>query len=193
MFGLFKTKPLPNYHVYATEIDKYRHIINVLKNNGGKYLLVYHFNNTRQEAEQLLTAAQLAYSHDLASGSQVLLAESEMLLKTVWPVDYSVIVLEIYPLSNRGLGLMTKAAQLSHSLEFYAALDSPFFKLFGGERLASLLPKLGMESDEAISHPMVNKSIQRAQQKIEDKLPFEVTERESIERWMEVNKIQSFS
>ncbi len=190
MFGLFKTTPVPNYHVYATEIDKYRAIINRIESSSERCMLVYHFSNTRTEAEQLLTAAQLAYSHDLASKSQVLLVDSEALLKAAWPVDYSVVVLEIYPLTARGQGLMKRAAELSHSLEFYAAIDSPFFKLFGGERLASLLPKLGMESDEAISHPMVNKSIYKAQQKIDAQLPFEVKEHESIERWIELNKIK---
>ncbi|WP_281350438.1 hypothetical protein [Fulvivirga lutimaris] len=38
-------------------------------------------------------------------------------------------------------------------------------------------------------HPLNNRAIVKSQKKVEDKLQLEVTERESIEQWIQVNKI----
>ncbi|MEQ8242346.1 hypothetical protein [Fulvivirga sp.] len=154
MFGFFKLTPRPNYNIYVSEIDKYRQVINWIKTASHNHLLVYHFDNTCKEAEQLLKAAQIAYSKDLTSGSRVLLIDSETLVKKAnWPMDYWVIVLEIYPVSARDQALMKRAAEQSHSLEFYAAIDSPFFRLFGGERHVAFMQNLNTDRTEAMSHP----------------------------------------
>ncbi|MTI41652.1 hypothetical protein [Fulvivirga lutimaris] len=189
MFGFFKITPRPNYNLFNTEIDKYRHLINWIKISLDKHMLVYHFDNTQNEAEQLLKAAQLEYSKDINSGSKVLLIDAESLLKGSWPLDYWVIVLEIYPVTNREQTLMQRAKEHSHSLEFYAAIDSPFFKLFGGEQHAAFIQKNNADKDEAMSHPLINRAIVKSQKKVEDKLQLEVTERESIEQWIQVNGI----
>lgn len=189
MFGLFKITPTPNYIVYLTEIDKYRYLINWVNISLDRHILVYHFDNTCNEVEQLLSVAKVDFSKDLDSESKVLLTDSETLLKGNWPMDYWVIVLEIYPLSARAQGLMKRAKENSHSLEFYTAIDSPFFKLFGGERITAVMQNLNIDSEESLSHPMINKSIQKTQKMVEKKLQLEVREQESIERWIEVNKI----
>ena len=190
MFGLFKkSAPSPHYKVYATEVDKYRQLIKEIEISLDQHMLVYHFHNTLDEMERLLAAAGLEYSKDPYSGAKLLLVDAEALLSMRWPVDYWVKVVEIYPLSERAAGLMYKAKEQSHSLEFYTAIDSPFFNLFGGERMQHLMHTLGIKGDEAIEHGMVNKAIRQAQDKIKAKLQLEVNEKESIERWMEVNKV----
>ena len=50
---------------------------------------------------------------------------------------------------------------------FFLALDDDLMRIFGSERLESVLSKLGMKEGEAIVHPWVNKSLERAQAKVE--------------------------
>ena len=50
---------------------------------------------------------------------------------------------------------------------FFLSLDDDLMRIFGSERLDSVLSKLGMKDGEAIVHPWVNKSLERAQAKVE--------------------------
>ncbi len=50
---------------------------------------------------------------------------------------------------------------------FYLSLEDDLMRIFGSERLDKMLSRLGMEEGEAIVHPWVNKSLERAQAKVE--------------------------
>ncbi len=50
---------------------------------------------------------------------------------------------------------------------FYLSLDDDLMRIFGSERLEKVLSGLGMKEGEAIVHPWVNKSLERAQAKVE--------------------------
>ena len=50
---------------------------------------------------------------------------------------------------------------------FFLSLEDDLMRIFGSERLESVLSKLGMKEGEAIVHPWVNKSLERAQAKVE--------------------------
>ncbi|WP_417740788.1 preprotein translocase subunit SecA [Salipiger sp.] len=50
---------------------------------------------------------------------------------------------------------------------FYLSLEDDLMRIFGSERLDKMLSKLGMKKGEAIIHPWVNKSLERAQAKVE--------------------------
>ncbi|KIC24302.1 MULTISPECIES: preprotein translocase subunit SecA [unclassified Leisingera] len=50
---------------------------------------------------------------------------------------------------------------------FYLSLEDDLMRIFGSERLDKLLSSLGMKEGEAIIHPWVNKSLERAQAKVE--------------------------
>ncbi|WP_095587745.1 preprotein translocase subunit SecA [Actibacterium ureilyticum] len=50
---------------------------------------------------------------------------------------------------------------------FFLSLDDDLMRIFGSERLDNVLSKLGMKEGEAIVHPWVNKSLERAQAKVE--------------------------
>ncbi|MCB4456898.1 preprotein translocase subunit SecA [Leisingera sp. McT4-56] len=50
---------------------------------------------------------------------------------------------------------------------FYLSLEDDLMRIFGSERLDKLLSSLGMKEGEAIVHPWVNKSLERAQAKVE--------------------------
>ncbi len=55
------------------------------------------------------------------------------------------------------------------SSRFYISLDDDLMRLFGGDNLKSIMSKLGMDEGEPIEHPWINKSIERAQRKVEDR------------------------
>jgi preprotein translocase subunit SecA len=50
---------------------------------------------------------------------------------------------------------------------FYLALDDELMRLFGTDRLSNLMGKLGMQEGEDIQHPMLSRSIEGAQRKVE--------------------------
>ncbi|MEP6019972.1 MAG: preprotein translocase subunit SecA [Paracoccaceae bacterium] len=50
---------------------------------------------------------------------------------------------------------------------FYLSLEDDLMRIFGSERLDRVLKTLGMQEGEAIVHPWVNKSLERAQAKVE--------------------------
>ncbi|RKX27500.1 MAG: preprotein translocase subunit SecA, partial [Candidatus Zixiibacteriota bacterium] len=53
------------------------------------------------------------------------------------------------------------------SSKFFLSLEDDLMRLFGGDRLGSIMDKLGVEEGEVITHGMVTKAIERAQKKVE--------------------------
>ena len=51
---------------------------------------------------------------------------------------------------------------------FYVSLEDKLMRLFGSERIASVVDKLGMEDNEALESSMLSSSIERAQKKVEE-------------------------
>jgi len=50
---------------------------------------------------------------------------------------------------------------------FFLSLEDDLMRIFGSERIDSMLVKLGLEEGEAIVHPWINKALEKAQQKVE--------------------------
>ena len=55
------------------------------------------------------------------------------------------------------------------SSRFYISLEDDLMRLFGGENIKGLMSRLGMKPGEPIVHPWLNKSIERAQKKVEER------------------------
>jgi len=51
--------------------------------------------------------------------------------------------------------------------KFFLSLDDDLMRIFGSDRLESMLTKLGLKDGEAIIHPWINKALEKAQQKVE--------------------------
>ncbi|MBN9589851.1 MAG: preprotein translocase subunit SecA [Alphaproteobacteria bacterium] len=51
--------------------------------------------------------------------------------------------------------------------KFFLSLQDDLMRIFGSERMESILTRLGLEEGEAITHPWVNKALEKAQQKVE--------------------------
>lgn len=54
------------------------------------------------------------------------------------------------------------------SSSFYVSLEDDLMRLFGSERIASLVDRMGMKDGEMLQHSMLSKSIERAQRKVEE-------------------------
>ena len=54
------------------------------------------------------------------------------------------------------------------SSQFYVSLEDKLMRLFGSERIAKIMDRMGLEEGEVIQHSMVSKSIERAQKKVEE-------------------------
>ncbi len=52
---------------------------------------------------------------------------------------------------------------------FYLSMEDGLMRIFGSDRVAGLMEKMGMEEGEAIEHPWVTKAIENAQKKVEGK------------------------
>ncbi len=54
------------------------------------------------------------------------------------------------------------------SSQFFVSLEDNLMRLFGSERIASLMDRMGLKEGEVIQHSMITKSIERAQKRVEE-------------------------
>ncbi|RZV60625.1 MAG: preprotein translocase subunit SecA, partial [Flavobacteriaceae bacterium] len=54
------------------------------------------------------------------------------------------------------------------SSQFYVSLEDNLMRLFGSERIAKMMDRMGLDEGEVIQHSMISKSIERAQKKVEE-------------------------
>jgi preprotein translocase subunit SecA len=52
--------------------------------------------------------------------------------------------------------------------QFFVSLEDDLMRLFGSERIARMMDRMGLEEGEVIQHSMITKSIERAQKKVEE-------------------------
>ena len=53
------------------------------------------------------------------------------------------------------------------SSRFFLSLEDDLMRIFGAERISGIMERLGMEEDVPIEHPLINRSIERAQKQVE--------------------------
>ncbi len=54
------------------------------------------------------------------------------------------------------------------SSQFYVSLEDPLMRMFGSERIAKMMDRLGHKEGDVIQHKMITRSIERAQKKVEE-------------------------
>jgi preprotein translocase subunit SecA len=52
--------------------------------------------------------------------------------------------------------------------KFYLSLEDDLMRLFGSDRISSVMERIGIQEGEVIQHPMISKSVERAQKKVEE-------------------------
>jgi len=53
--------------------------------------------------------------------------------------------------------------------KFFISMDDELMRLFGGEKMKNIMSRIGMDGGEPIFHPMLNRSIENAQKKVEER------------------------
>ncbi|OQY34287.1 MAG: preprotein translocase subunit SecA [Spirochaetaceae bacterium 4572_59] len=53
--------------------------------------------------------------------------------------------------------------------QFFISLDDDLMRLFGGEKFKNTMTRLGMEGDEPLHHALINRSLEKAQKRVEDR------------------------
>jgi preprotein translocase subunit SecA len=53
--------------------------------------------------------------------------------------------------------------------KFFISMDDELMRLFGGDKMKSIMSRIGMKGGEPIFHPMLNRSIESAQKKVEER------------------------
>jgi len=69
-------------------------------------------------------------------------------------------------IDNQLRGRSGRQGDPGHS-KFFLSLQDDLMRIFGSERMDSMLKKLGLQEGEAIVHPWINKALERAQKKVE--------------------------
>ena len=69
-------------------------------------------------------------------------------------------------IDNQLRGRSGRQGDPGHS-KFFLSLEDDLMRIFGSDRMDSMLQKLGLEEGEAIIHPWINKALEKAQQKVE--------------------------
>ncbi|MES2800531.1 MAG: hypothetical protein V4638_10985 [Bacteroidota bacterium] len=157
--------------VVMTSIEKYRTISKI--ESSKKVIIVAWFERTKQELLEIME--QQAVLHEV------------LLAKEVRPhhaTGNTIIFAEHYPIESEEQAFF-ETINIEEAI-IYSALDEPLFMAFGGEKISSLMQKMGMATDEIIEHKMISSSIQNAQQKISKQVDY-VQQAKSQEDWFKKN------
>lgn len=151
-------------------------------------LVVAHFEDCLSELRQLLEASGINDSRvfvfradDLPSVKNSLLGLDDLQL-----VD--VIVAERHPLLDCDDALVEFARQCGYRfrISHHLSLEDPLMKVFGGDWVRTVLMRLGMKDDEAITSPIVSRRVRAAQVKMAQNV-VDASVVKSAEAWFERN------
>lgn len=205
-----KVKTTPGEKVWLSEAEKIRQLTLICNHAAKQHqtvILTAHFRDTIVALAEALKADGTPFyffnSRTLGfdampegSASTIYLISSfnfsvkNMQVFSAFPNNVQVYCAERYPLRKRDEDVVTFFAgqQFESQIEFIVALDDPLLKFFGSERTTTILQHLGMKPDECISHPLISKSIEQAQDKIARKARSDV-QTDSAKTWFEQNKL----
>ncbi|MEO6718912.1 MAG: hypothetical protein ABIN67_01060 [Ferruginibacter sp.] len=81
------------------------------------------------------------------------------------------VFLEHFPLHAKEMEVAEKFPE--NKILVLSSLDEPLFAYFGGEKIISTMKAMGVKENEAVEHPLISKSILKAQEKIAKKVTIE--------------------
>ena len=165
-----------SFFVYFTKLVKYRELLNSILKSSQQIKLLYYFEQTKQELEDILLAAKFT-EFKIFNAREYTNSAPETL-----------ILVEVHPLASVTDQLLS-SVHFETEIQCFIGMDEVLMKLFGSEKIVGLMKTMGMKPDEAISHSMVTKSIQRAQLKLDQKLRYAKDVKESPEQWAIENNL----
>jgi hypothetical protein len=154
--------------VFATKEAKWKAIAELAKQDSTTVFVAW-FEESRDSLQQYFDASKV----------EAEVIDHHVLHNT----NNKLVFIEHYPLAEKEKALF---ALLSGPALVYSSLDDPLFRLFGGDKIASLLTKMGLDDNEGISHPMITQSIYKAQEKLAAKITIDHSAH-SMQEWMEKN------
>lgn len=163
MFSFFKQKDpscIVTDLVWMSEAAKWKAIGERALAAPGTPVICW-FDETYQRAQDLFAA--LAVSHDSLS-----LARECTHVKTS---SGTPLFAEHHPLREKEEKLYSKMGW--NAVTVCSSLEEPLFREFGSVKLITLMQGMGMKEEEHIGHPMITRSIRRAQDAIAKKLVIE--------------------
>jgi hypothetical protein len=172
MFSFFRKKdsgPKVRDVVFATRQAKWTALAELAKQDATTVFVAW-FEESRDRLQQYFD------SHQVQAGV--------IHYRELHHVINSLIFIEHYPLAEKEKQLFLSLGK--PNIVVYSSLDEAFFQHFGGDKISSLMEKVGMQENEAISHSMITKSIYKAQQKLAEHV---ITEQSahSMQEWMQKN------
>jgi hypothetical protein len=165
MFKLFRKKNAAfkcTDKVWLDEKTRFTAILEACRSDG-QLLVICWFDDTLRKLQSHFSANTTPTDNLITSRE----------IKTLHIGDRKIVFAEHYPLREKEESIF-EGLKLKE-VTIYSSLDEPLFTSFGGERIAELVKKLGMNENESIEHPMISNAIRRAQEKIAKKIPFEQT------------------
>lgn len=198
MFSLFRKKetviPYANA-VYKTQEMRRTALIAAVKNASHPVVIIFHFPEERMITENLFRENALPFYYPGSGVYTGITAEHPLLFLDADTFctyctnlsAHTVLIAEHHPRWSEDKKLLDAIAQVpvKNIPVFFVGLDEPFIRHYGGDRIARLMEAMGMKEDEMISHDLVDKSIQKAQEKTDKKSSF--VPADSQEQWMRMN------
>ena len=195
-FRLFKPKELSRVerepdNVWISTAAKYKGVRNALAakaaQDSAMVALVAHFPDVLRELETIATEHSGAGSVRAVLARQ-LSAEGAARFPLGADTTLELIVAERHPLRSvdAELNEFAEALPCRCRIAHHLSLDDPLLRFFGSESIRQLLGRLGATEDEPITHQLITRSIENAQEKIEAKVTNPV-DANSAAGWLEVN------
>jgi hypothetical protein len=99
-----------------------------------------------------------------------------------------ILVAEHHPMVSRDQAVFDAARSLACNAQViqHTSLTDPLLKHFGGDMIRGLMKQMGMEEQECISNPVINRAIRNAQEKIQSQIQNEM-QTNSPEEWFRYN------
>ena len=130
------------------------------------------------------TDIQLGGNYDMRIAEEATGADGEIDIKKAEKIASEIETLKEKALAAGGLYVMGTERHESRRIDnqlrgrtgrqgdpgaskFFLSLEDDLMRIFGSERLDGMLQKLGLEEGEAITHPWINKAVEKAQSKVE--------------------------
>lgn len=194
MFFRRKPKqPSKRYVAYLHKMAKYRLVMSRFAEEPGQQLLIYFFDQTRKEIQQMAAALNITLKNpgEHAEMDDLIFCNAFSLNQYLFPGITKVVVMEVHPLhANNEAIVQHFINEPKLEIEFHMGFDEAALKPFNSERLSELMVKLGMGENEPIEHSMVSKSLENGLTKLEAKLKNSHQDiRSSQEEWVVANKL----
>ncbi|MGE0589966.1 MAG: hypothetical protein AB7O48_15415 [Cyclobacteriaceae bacterium] len=171
LFGKNSDEVAVNDQVWMNTNAKRNAIVKMAQASDNCHFVCW-FENTKSDLEETLRSYNLT--------AQVSLADN--IVQQNGPFLW--LFVEHYPLADTEQALFKKLG-LSN-VPVLSALDEPFFQHFSGERMVTLMQRLGMNEDEIVAHSMITRAIKNAQKKIAQQVRSEKRATSQTE-WYKVN------